>query len=820
MFSQNLSGGVGRNSELDRSNDGRDLNLTFNDPNRNEVRFSRDEDSLPNFGPDSTQQQGPHRGNFGAQEEILSNFTESEQALISHRLKVLSVIPLHVGKDFSLVVELNQPGCGWHWEPHSNKVRVDPVDLLEKPLNYLRFVFAHEGGHCRISDLSIFADSLLRTPGFLYLYNCIEDPRDNNFISDADPVCARHLREAYPIVFEAAEQKKREAKGKLGHIPLSSEAGFEFIKEWYHEITGSQLPGQKLPKEVQALLEKTRAAAAEAWWVYPSTEELTRDPIRTNRRYAQHSGQIIAEKIWPEFEALVLKDIETQRTQQFLKGKRKGNGKGKGTSGQGSASANGAGGQAGNALPEPADPQKPRQKNENKPEEKKQDEERNQQNQKPDKNQDKKQEPHPIEQELKDTLTAEEMEKLLKEMEKPSNEAVDLEELSEESREKLKQHIDGLPEDERKKLEELAKKALREHEKELNEELSGKLNPKPENDIEAFKRMLKEQQQKLRDEINRKWRKGSKQDEGPEGEDSGWFSFGERDDLNQFRDELQMALDTNKTYYDAELRRILPTVDATENALRKALKLQKPKDDMRSGNRTGFTIDIHKREQEIAKDVKAPDSRAWEAPRPDPEDKSNRRGPLAGNTAVTLLIDLSNSMEGRPITHAFRGAVALTETCSRLGIKTEVLGFNNHLSIYKKFEDSLADDVRERMGHIVQDIGPYTDTGWAMRKAAERMDGMVEKHKFLIVLGDGDPCTSPGHGGKKNALRTVHDELLKTGGPIPIVIDISPRGSSSSKIFRYSVTKISVEQLPEKIGEVLANIFEDKYRGDHDRTST
>ena len=48
-------------------------------------------------------------------------------------------------------MKLNDPGAGWHWDFGENKIRIDPKDLIEKPMDYLLFVISHEGGHRRIT---------------------------------------------------------------------------------------------------------------------------------------------------------------------------------------------------------------------------------------------------------------------------------------------------------------------------------------------------------------------------------------------------------------------------------------------------------------------------------------------------------------------------------------------------------------------------------------------------------------------------------------------------------------------------------------------
>src|SRR3990170_4542449 len=85
--------------------------------------------------------------NGNRQTEILGQFSPEQQQDIRYRQQVLSSLAYFIGKDFRIPVELNEPGQGWHWDFAENKIRIDPQDLVEKPLDYLRFVISHEGGH-------------------------------------------------------------------------------------------------------------------------------------------------------------------------------------------------------------------------------------------------------------------------------------------------------------------------------------------------------------------------------------------------------------------------------------------------------------------------------------------------------------------------------------------------------------------------------------------------------------------------------------------------------------------------------------------------
>src|SRR6056297_2890646 len=65
------------------------------------------------------------------EKQILEEFSEEQQETIKEKQEILSPLCYHIGKDFKIPVELNQPGKGWEWDFKKNVVRIDPQDLLE-----------------------------------------------------------------------------------------------------------------------------------------------------------------------------------------------------------------------------------------------------------------------------------------------------------------------------------------------------------------------------------------------------------------------------------------------------------------------------------------------------------------------------------------------------------------------------------------------------------------------------------------------------------------------------------------------------------------
>jgi hypothetical protein len=253
-----------------------------------------------------------------SQKEILELFSREDCELIQHRLYVLSGYSQFVGQDFGMQVELNQPGQGWHWDVIQNIVRVDPVDLMSKPLEYLRGVFIHEGAHRRISHFAFANKELMGYPSFALLVNALEDPRINNFAIDCYPTSQPQLDMLYQTSIDAEQIATAKAEEHIGFKPKSFQAGFEFIRLWYQERCGNPLDIEpSLPEDVKQFVSKTLESAREFWWTYPSPEEIQTDPSSVDR-YAQQSFSIIVNKIWPEFKKLVDDDLTHQEFIEML----------------------------------------------------------------------------------------------------------------------------------------------------------------------------------------------------------------------------------------------------------------------------------------------------------------------------------------------------------------------------------------------------------------------------------------------------------------------------------------------------------------------
>src|SRR3990167_7695923 len=252
------------------------------------------------------------------EKDLLAEFTPEQQAEIKHKQQILSSLAHFIGKDFRMPVDLNEPGAGWHWDFQENVIQIDPKDLLEKPIDYLRFVISHEGGHRRISRTDFIPLEEWKQPGFSFMMNAIEDQRDNNFVAESYPKFREQMALAYQEDLDFEAKAKQKADQKLGYQPRFMQAGFEYIKQWFRETKGEDLEiSPELPDDVKAVVDKTILAAQDSWRRYPSRQEADKSE-ELIKKYAKVSYEINRDEIWPEFKKLVEEDLKDQKVQEFL----------------------------------------------------------------------------------------------------------------------------------------------------------------------------------------------------------------------------------------------------------------------------------------------------------------------------------------------------------------------------------------------------------------------------------------------------------------------------------------------------------------------
>src|SRR3989344_3735742 len=639
-----------------------------------------------------------HAINSKKEDRVLAEFTPEQQAEIKEKQRVLSSLAYFIGKDFKIPVELNSPGAGWHWDFENNVIRIDPKTLLESPMDELRYLMCHEGGHRRVSRTDFIPLEEWRQPGFSAMMNFIEDPRNDSFVEESYPSYRDNIDAAWGSFFEKEKQKMEDlAMQKLGTRPRFAQAGYEYIRHWFNERNRKKIEiAEDLPEDVRAVVAATLESARDSWLRYPSRQEADNggrigrkklDGESMIREYAKLSYEINRDEIWPEFKKLIEADMEDQKTQELLQDMQQDGGEGKGEEGEQKSSEGG-----GKGLP----------------------------------------------QNLKDKLTPEEQEALAEAIKKAMDEAlgvgeeaqgegeegeraevepqagtgkpagkpVDIGSLPQELKQKIKEYIESLPEDQQKEIAEKAQAALKEFEDALNEELQGKLSDDPEKKAEREKKLEE------RDEMEQSGTSAGERviSKGPVKERPTKI-LGQR----VFSEKLA-EMEKGENEYEKYRKEVMPLIDKLEAELRQIF-VDRKVTAWRGGFKGGKRIDIKRRIQEKAKDVPVMESHAWQ----------RRERPDEKEYAITILNDVSGSMAwGGKSTADLKSKIVLAEVLNKLGVNVEIIGFHDELIEYQNFGQDISKELRERIGEMPQVVRSKrcdqckmdhneTEIGWAAK---------------------------------------------------------------------------------------------------------
>ncbi len=700
--------------------------------------------------------------------QILANFTPDQQTEIKRKQQLLSSLAYFIGKDFRIPVELNEPGQGWHWDFKANIIRVDPKDLLEKSMDFLRFVISHEGGHRRITRTEFIPAEVWKQPGFSFMMNAIEDPRMNNFVADVYPKFREQMALAYEHDLGFEIEAKNKAKEKLGYQPKFMQAGFEYIRQWFRETQSLDFELTKdLPDDVKEVVNSTLISAQDSWLRYPSKAEADSSEQLISQ-YAEVSYEINRDKVWPEFKKLVEQDMEDQKMQEMMKESQQ-----NGEEENGALSGESAPGKQG--LPQDL-------KDKLTPEEQKQLEQAIDKAIK-DQQEKSKQEQGQAGQPAADSSAGQ----------KPGT--VDLDSLSEELKQKIRDYIDSLPDDVKKDLAKKAKAALHKFEKDLNEELEGKLLQNPEATAEAkteAEAAKPTEDSKAKPEIKKPRRE--KATKSPEDEA----------ELQKYRDMLEAEVKKDANVYEQYRKEVLPVIDKLEQDLREIFVARKVKG-WKSGFKAGKRIDIKRRIQEKAKDVPVMESRAWQ----------KRELPHEKDYAITLLVDLSGSMQGEKIEETFKAVIVLAEVLNRLSINVEILGFNDRIYEYENFGDKISKASREKMGGMLLEVSDSSDTGkarwnddgWALQQASQRLAKQKADHKFLIVLSDGVPEESRMHPASLYGLSDIISQVTEQTDQKLIGLGIGEGTEHVSEYYPNSLANVRLHEMAAKLADLIEDVI-------------
>jgi cobaltochelatase CobT len=207
------------------------------------------------------------------------------------------------------------------------------------------------------------------------------------------------------------------------------------------------------------------------------------------------------------------------------------------------------------------------------------------------------------------------------------------------------------------------------------------------------------------------------------------------------------------------------------------------------------------------------------------------------DTIVTLLIDNSGSMRGRPITIAAMSADILAHTLERCAVKVEILGFttrawkggqsrerwigagkpanpgrlNDLRHIVYKSADAPWRRARKNLGLMLREgLLKENIDGEALLWAHSRLLARPEQRRILMVISDGAPVddstlsVNPGNFLERHLRQVI--EWIESTSPVELVaIGI---GHDVTRYYRRAVTLVDAEQLGGTMLNKLTELFE------------
>ncbi|MBX9700633.1 MAG: cobaltochelatase subunit CobT [Acetobacteraceae bacterium] len=208
------------------------------------------------------------------------------------------------------------------------------------------------------------------------------------------------------------------------------------------------------------------------------------------------------------------------------------------------------------------------------------------------------------------------------------------------------------------------------------------------------------------------------------------------------------------------------------------------------------------------------------------------------DTVVSLLIDNSGSMRGRPITVAAMCSDILARTLERCAVKTEILGFttrawkggqsrerwvqegkprnpgrlNDLRHVVYKSADAPWRRSRKNLGLMLREgLLKENIDGEALEWAYRRLRQRTEHRRILMVISDGAPVddstlsVNPGNYLERHLRRVIHD--IEHRGDVELVaIGI---GHDVTRYYRRAVTIVDAEELGGTMMKKLAELFDE-----------
>jgi cobalamin biosynthesis protein CobT len=207
---------------------------------------------------------------------------------------------------------------------------------------------------------------------------------------------------------------------------------------------------------------------------------------------------------------------------------------------------------------------------------------------------------------------------------------------------------------------------------------------------------------------------------------------------------------------------------------------------------------------------------------------------ISKETAVSLVVDNSGSMNGEKIQTAMAAAYALSQTLERVGIKHEVIGFTTkeltreqsrelnkeesrvgtdysrsepiYMPIYKSYDERLTPEVKRRFAatYVYGGFLRNNIDGESITMASHRLLQQREPRKVMLVLSDGHPSCNGNHSELYSDLHDAVDRITRARIEI---VGIGIKSSAVRQFYPQSIVLDEIKDLPKTVMGELKRIL-------------
>lgn len=189
--------------------------------------------------------------------------------------------------------------------------------------------------------------------------------------------------------------------------------------------------------------------------------------------------------------------------------------------------------------------------------------------------------------------------------------------------------------------------------------------------------------------------------------------------------------------------------------------------------------------------------------------------PKKRDYSFMILVDLSSSMAfGNRIQETHKAVVALTETLNRLGVPYAIYGFQDELIRFKKVDEELTNEVRDKIGGMEGEVygsnpgghneSGYNDDGPCLEEASKDLSDFGGEEQILIVLSDGEPC------GRRSTEQDLHRavaHISHTTEQRLIAVGLGNRTEFVKNYYPASLPNVTMDKLSDVLGGLMEDVI-------------